>query len=173
MNIKEKIFDIISAIELSIFYISTIFINTIISDRYGILPSIIYMLLVAAVFGIALVSKNKKIWLLKVGVSVPFSYLVLQYFWKTHYYIRALNQSFPNYGRDTAGGRFAGSLLLLFFSVLCLISGGISLNINIRDYDSYRIKLFVFTSAFAVFIVCIVLISERQFPSYEYIVSHM
>jgi len=130
------------------------------------------MIFVTALYSIALVSKNKKIWLLKWGASIPFSYFVLQYFWNTHYSIRALNWVFPDYGRDTAGGRFAGSALFMIFSVMCLICGIITFFIKIKNYDKFRKIQFIVTLSSAVLIVCTVLILEKQFPSYGYIISH-
>ena len=112
----------------------------------------------------------KKTWLLKWGISVPGAFLVLLYFWAVHYSVRALNWVFPDYGRQSAGGRFADSFLLVVFSAMCLISGMISLFVKINDYDRFRRIQFIVTTVSAVATVCIVLILEKQFPSYEFIV---
>ena len=172
MNIKGFISAIVSAVEISVFYVSTIFIADIVSDKYGFAAAVVYMVFAAVLYGIALISRNKKEWLLKFGASIPFSLLCLLYFRLTDYSIRALNWVFPDYGLPSAGGQFASSFLFVIFSVMCLICLMISLFIRIKDYEKFSKIQLVITSVFAVLIICAVLILERQFPSYEYIAVH-
>lgn len=65
MKIKEIFTNIILAAEIAVLYISAIFINKIISDKYNLLLSLLYTALTAAIYALALISKNKKEWLLK------------------------------------------------------------------------------------------------------------
>ncbi len=170
MNVKQVITDIVPAAEISILFISAVFIGAVISYKFSFTAAIVYMAVIATLYGFALISRNKKTWLLKWGISVPGAFLVLLYFWTVHYSVRALNWVFPDYGRQSAGGRFADSFLLVVFSAMCLISGMISLFVKINDYDRFRRIQFIVTTVSAVATVCIVLILEKQFPSYEFIV---
>ena len=169
---KGFILAVVSAVEISVFYVSTIFIVNIVSGRYNFAAAVIYMVLAAVLYGITLVSRNKKEWLLKFGASLPFSLLCLQYFRLTDYSVRALNWVFPDYGLPSAGGRFASSFLFVIFSVMCLICLMVSLFIRIKDYARFSKIQLVITSVCVILIVSIVLILERQFPSYEYIAVH-
>ena len=49
-----------------------------------------------------------KKWLL----SLPISYLIFQYFWKTNYAVRALNWVFNDYGEQSEAGNFTGIVAL-------------------------------------------------------------
>lgn len=171
MNIKGVVSAVVSAVEISVFYVSTIFIGDIISNKFGFAAAVVYMVFAAVLYGFSLISGNKKEWLLKFGVSVPFSILCFLYFWLTNYSVRALNWVFPDYGLPSAGGQFAGAFLFVIFSVMCLICLIISLFIRIKNYDRFRKIGLAATSVFAVLIVCAVLILERQFPAYEHIAA--
>ena len=173
MNRKELLPDIISAMEAAIFFVSTIFIEEIISRKFGLAVSMVYIFFAAALYGMSLISANKKTWLLKWGLSIPFSFIVISYFHLTNYSVRALNWTFPDYGNPSAGSKFAAVILLLISSAMCLICGLISLFIKPKDHDRFKSVKFIITSVFAALIICVVLILERQFPTYEYIVSHI
>lgn len=173
MQKKEILTDIISAAEISVIFTSAVFFIDIISNRYGLLASFVFIAFAAVLYGTALISRSKRSWLIKWAVSIPFSFLVLLYFRITDYSVRSLNWVFPEYGTSSAGGMLASSFLLMIFLAACLISGLAALFIKISDSGRLRKVLFIIISAFAVITVCVVLILERQFPSYEYIMSHM
>lgn len=173
MNRKELLLNIISSVEAAIIFVSTIFIEEIISGKYGIAASLVYMVFADVLYGMSLISVNKKTWLLKWGLSIPFSFIVISYFHITNYSVRALNWAFPDYGNPSAGSKFAAVILLLISSAMCLICGLISLFIKPKDHDRFKSVIFIITSVFAALIICVVLILERQFPTYEYIVSHI
>ena len=59
---------------------ANIFIIPLTGNKFNFTVSLVYMVFVAALYGFALVSRNKRAWLLKWGVSIPFSFLILQYF---------------------------------------------------------------------------------------------
>ena len=172
MNIKSFTSVIVSAVEMSVFYVTALFIVDIIGSKYGFSASVFYMLFAACLYGFALAAGNKKEWLLKFAASIPFSFFVFLYFWRTDYSVRALNWLFPDYGLPSAGSRTASSILFVIFSVMCLICLLISLFIKIKDPGRFRKTQLVITSVFAVLIISAVLILERQFPSYEYIAVH-
>lgn len=172
MNKKLIIIDVIFALIISILYVSSIFISVIISCK-SIVLSMVYIVLTAFLYGTSLVSRKKTEWIFKYALSVPFSFILLQYFWKTHYSIRALNWVFPNYGRNTAGGGFVSIGLLTLSSVFCLTSGIIGLLIKPKNYKTFEKIQLIVTLPLTMLVVISILILERQFPSYNYIISHL
>ena len=94
MNVG-KISEIVYALEIAIIYTANLFLVPVIDNKYGLTVSFIYMAFAAVLYGFALVSRNKGSWLLKWGVSIPLSFLILQYFRITDYLVRALNWVFP------------------------------------------------------------------------------
>lgn len=156
----------------AVFYVSSLFISDIISFKSTIL-AFIYILVIAFVYGMSLVSEERKSVIIKWLLSIPLSYLVLQYFWKTHYSIRALNWIFPDYGRQTSGGNFAGFILMIFFSVLCLAGGIAALSFKPENYESFEKIQISVSCIFGVIIIFAVIFLERQFPSYAHILSNL
>lgn len=156
----------------AVFYVSSLFISDIIFLKSTIL-AFIYILVIAFLYGMSLVSEERKGVIIKWLLSVPLSYLVLQYFWKTHYSVRALNWILPDYGRQTGGGNFSGFILMMFFSVLCLASGISALSFKPENYKAFEKIQMSVSCIFGVIIVISVIFMERQFPSYEYIISHL
>ncbi|MBQ8966226.1 hypothetical protein [Ruminococcus sp.] len=164
---KSEVFTgLIAAAEISVIFVSAMFIADILSWSGGFFAALVYILLAAALYVLALISSSKKLWLLKWGVSVPLSFLVLQYFRYTDYMVRSLNWVFPNYGRQSAGGNFAGMLLLAVLSFMCLAGGLTALSMSREDKGS-DIRRLIVTSVFTAMIVYGVLVCEAQFPSYE------
>lgn len=173
LNKNDVIRDLILGAELAVFYVSAIFLETIINDTCGFGVTIIYLLGVAALYGFTLVSKNKIEWLLKWVVSIPVSFLVLLYFRKTNYAIRALNWILPGYGRDSAGGRFVAGFLFMILSALCVVGGIISLFAEKEKYDYVNGVQLIASSLLAVVIIVAVLAPESMFPSYERVMMYM
>ena len=159
--------DILLALIVSILYVSSMFILAIIIDKYNLTEAFIYSIFIAVLYGFALLSKSRIIWLLKWELSIPFVVPVLYYFELTHYEIRATNWIFPNYGRTTGGGYFAYAFVFLIFSVFCIITGILSLIIKINDYDRFRKIQFYISAGFCIVIVLIILLLQLQFPTYE------
>ena len=132
------IIDIVLSTSISILFASSVFIADLISIRrspfeYG------YILLAALLYGFGMVSRNIRRWGLKWVLSVPISYLVMQYFRQTEFSIRALNWVLPEYGKRSAGGNLAGLYLLCIQLIVCAISGiaGISVGKVLADRDKY------------------------------------
>jgi len=172
LNTKEIISNLFFALTLAILYVSTIFVAPVISYGNEVL-SLIYIEFIAILYGISLISRNKKIWLIRWGLSIPFSYLVIQYFWNVNYAIRALNWAFPYYGEASAGGNFASSCWMLLLSISCLFSGIIGLFIKIDNFAKFeKIQIIIILIVIGL-IVAAVLLLEHQFPPYDYIISHL
>lgn len=172
MNKKLIIIDVISALIISILYVSSIFLSVIASYK-SIVLSMVYIVVTAFLYGTSLVSRKKTEWMFKYALSIPFSFLLLQYFWKTNYSIRALNWVFPNYGKDTAGGGFTGGLLFILSSAFCLTSGILSLFIKPKNYKTFEKLQLIITIPLTMLIVVFILILEQQFPSYNSMISHL
>ncbi len=170
MNVG-KISEIVYALEIAIIYTANLFLVPVIDNKYGLTVSFIYMAFAAVLFGFALVSRNKGSWLLKWGVSIPLSFLILQYFRITDYPVRALNWVFPGYGRPSGGGQFADLFLGILFTAMCLICGLVSLFISRKLPDRFRKIQFAVMLLFSVLTVCAVLMLEMQFPDINEILS--
>jgi len=100
-------------------------------------------------------------------VSLPLSYVALQYFWKSHYAIRALNWAFPYYGENSAGGNSAGGIRLLVFAVLCLVGIGVGMSCKSQEEERTERKRLVFGTVAAGVVIVLVLWLESKFPAYE------
>ena len=88
--------------------------------RTETMVEITVLLVVAVIYAVMLLSENRKTLLLKWVLTLPFSFLCLEYFWQTHYSVRALNWMTEGYGKQSAGGNFAGFLFLVLLFVLCI-----------------------------------------------------
>lgn len=165
------ILEIIYALEIAIIFTANIFIVPLTGNKFNFTVSLVYMVFVAALYGFALVSRNKRAWLLKWGVSIPFSFLILQYFRITDYSIRALNWVFPGYGRPSGGGQFATAFMTILFTAMCLISGLISIFISSRTSVRFKRIQFIAVLLFSVLTVGAVLMLEMQFPAVNEILS--
>ncbi len=173
MSGKKIAKDVLLAAEIAVFYVSSVFLSKIITDAFGLAAAFIYILFISALYGLALISDDKIEWLVKWGLSIPISRLVLQYFISADYSVRALNWLFPNYGRETAGGNFTGFFLIVMLSVNCLIAAFIALVTDREKHQTAKRSQLIVTSFFAAVIIAVVLILESMFPSYEHISAHM
>ena len=109
---------IICSTTMSVITVSAIFLAEIIgiANELFRLP---YLLVVAVIYAAMLLSESKKQLLLKWVLSLPFSFFCFEYFWQTHYSIRALNWIIEGYGTQSAGGNFSGFIVLILLLVLC------------------------------------------------------
>ena len=157
---------------MSVLFESAIFISELISYKTDN-AAFVCIVFTAVIYGISSVSRNKKTWLIKWLISIPFSYVILQYFWSSDYAVRALNYVIPDHGKPSAGGNFAGFLLFAFQTAACLISGIAALFIKPKNYETFEKIQIGISSVSAVITAAFVVISEQRFPSYEYIISNM
>ena len=165
--------DILLSVSIAVLFVSTIFLSNLISIKLSPLEYV-YIIFVALLYGMGMVSRDIKHWILKWVISIPFSYLVIQFFWKTDFSLRALNWVLKDYGKESAGGRFAGFIFLCFQFICCFISGIASIVAGkiLTDHGRYEKnekKQVIAGIAVAVLIVIIVLFLEMNFPSAEYV----
>lgn len=172
---KKDIFkDILFAAFLAIIFVSTIFISRIIS--YTNEMAYIYEAIAALLYGLALISNKISDTIFKWLFSLPFSYIVFQYFWRTEYAIRSLNWVFPDYGEPTAGGNFDGFFELCFLLFCCLITMWIAFAITktlaVSDKEKnckiFKIIQAIVCGVAAAAIIAVVIILEQQFPDKVY-----
>ena len=175
VNLNRIIIDIVLSISISILFVSSVFLSDLISIKHSPLEYV-YIILVALLYGFLMVSRNIRHWGLKWVISIPISYLVLQYFWQTEFSIRALNWVLPEYGKRSAGGNFAGFTLLCIQISACFISGiaGIGVEKRLTDRETYEKfeKTQVITGVIVALIIVIVVgMLERSFPSADMLTS--
>lgn len=173
VNLNRIIIDIVLSISVSILFVSSVFLSDLISIKHYPLEYV-YIILVALLYGFLMVSRNIRHWGLKWVISIPISYLVLQYFWQTEFSIRALNWVLPEYGKRSAGGKFASSFLLCILVAACFISGIASIGVGkmLVDrelFDKFEKKQVIASVGIALIIAIAVLLLERNFPSAEYV----
>lgn len=169
---KDLFKDILFAAFLAIIFVSTIFISRIIS--YTSVMTYIYEAIAELLYGLALISDKVSDVIFKWLFSLPLSYIVFQYFWRTEYAIRSLNWVFPDYGEPTAGGNFDGFIQLCFLLLSCTISMVVAFTMStsfttatsdkIRKYKKIKKIQTIVCGVLSVAIVLTVIILEQQFP---------
>ena len=169
-DLKDILSAVVFAFILAVLFVSAFFLSNIIAAK-GVIPAFAYIILTAVVYGVTMISKNTKTALLKWGLSVLFSYLVLQYFWQTNYAVRALNWTDPGYGSASAGGNFAGFVQLIFLCISCLIGGIAGMFAEKKNFEKFRKVQFFVSFVSAGLVIAAVLILEQQFPAYKDIIS--
>lgn len=158
------------SLSAALIFVSTIFLSNMVAVKNTAL-SLIIIFVAAVVYGLTLKSSTTKSVLWKWVVSLPLAYLILQYFWATHYAVRSLNWLLPRYGQSNAGGRTAGAVLLLVFTVLCIIAVGIAQYAVPKWSKRFAHIQWITALVMAVAVIVIVLVLEQQFPSYQYVIT--
>ena len=157
---------------MSVSFTSAVFLSNIVSVVNPIF-AIVYLIIVAAFYAGMLISETGKIIFVKWMLSLPISFVCFQYFWKTHYSIRALNWMLPDYGNQSAGGNFAGSVMLIIQLVLCLFAVFVAVSVKPWDYRKFEKIQLVSGIVFGIVNVITVVILEMQFPSYQTIMQYI
>lgn len=157
---------------MAVQYVSAIFMTELLSCKSSLL-AVLCTLLTAAVWTVLLLSESKRDVLLKWLLSVPLCYPVLLYFWHTHFAVRALNWALPGYGSQSAGGAFAGSLLVVLLAAFCAI-GLLAALARPQEPSPKReaIRLGIGAGC-TVITVAAVLLLGIQFPPYEAIIARV
>lgn len=173
MKLKDIKTDIVLSVSIAVLFVSTFFLSDMILIKLSPLE-FVFILFAAILYGLGMVSRDIKHWILKWVLSIPVSFVVIQYFWKTDFSLRALNWILKDYGNTSAGGRFAGFILLCFQVICFFISGiaGIAAGKTLVDrdkYEAYERKQVIIGLAVTLLIVIIVVMLERSFPSAEYV----
>lgn len=172
MDRSEAAKTVLFAAMISVLFVCAVFLSDIISYVSTVL-SIMYIILSAAIYGFCLISRNRIIWLVKWGLSLPLSYIVFNYFQTYHYSIRALNRVFPDYGRQTAGGAFAMVGLFFMLCILCAVSGIAAMFIKPKNTAVFsKVQLITAVCAGGITVAAVLLL-EQQFPPYEYIEAYI
>lgn len=96
---------------LAVLGVTPIFLGAFISYKFMIL-SFVYYCSMAILYAMILRSDKYTEAIKKWLLSLPISYLIFQYFWKTNYAVRALNWVFNDYGEQSEAGNFTGIVAL-------------------------------------------------------------
>ena len=161
---------IICSMAMSAVIVSAVFLSEIISIASNLLL-LPYLLLVVVLYVAMLLSESNKSVLVKWVVSLPLSYLCFNYFWKTHYSVRALNWVINDYGKQSAGGNFAGFATLVFLLILCLAGIIFAFVKSSEKIKSYIKSQSLTGITMIILIMAIVLYLETLFPSYAVVIS--
>lgn len=157
---------------ISVSFTSAVFLSNIVSIASPML-AIVYLFIVAAFYAGMLISETGKIIFVKWMLSLPISFVCFQYFWKTHYSIRALNWMLSDYGKQSAGGSFAGFVMLIIQLVLCLFAIIVAVSVKPRNYRKFEKIQLVSGIVFGIVNVITVVILEMQFPSYQAVMQYI
>lgn len=157
---------------MSVFFVTTLFLADIISWKND-KAALAYVIFMVVLYGI-MIYGHFVYYFIKWVISLPLSYLVINYFWKTNYAVRSLNWMFPGYGKMSAGGGFAFGVITVGFVIACFISMGIAFFLSAASLNVKAEKVAVFEKIqlglgvlLSVFIIALTVALERKFPSYE------
>lgn len=160
---KEVIRSIAGALCLAVMFVSSIFLIAAISYKSEPV-AVIYALFISVVYFLTLISPDKKKWLIKYLLSIPLSFGIITYFWKTDYSVRALNWAYPEYGRFSAGGNLNGLMQVVLFSGISLVAIIVSLFIKPKKGNAFNKLQNIVCLAATAAVVIFTLLLEAQFP---------
>ena len=162
---------IICSATMSVITVSAIFLSEIIgiANELFRLP---YLLVVAVIYAAMLLSESKKQLLLKWVLSLPFSFFCFEYFWQTHYSIRALNWIIEEYGTQSAGGNFSGFIVLILLLVLCFAGMIFAYSKSSEKIKRYTKAQSLVSLLILILVIIVVVSLESFFPSYRDVMSY-
>lgn len=162
---------ILCSAAMSAVVVSAIFLAEIIriANIFLLVP---YFLVVAVIYTALLLSENRKTLLLKWVLVLPFSFFCFEYFWQTHYSIRALNWMIEDYGKQSAGGNFAGFLFLILLFVLCVAGILFAYSRSSEKIKRYTKAQSLVSLLLLVLVIVVVVTLEAFFPSYPDVLSN-
>lgn len=169
-NKIEIAYVLICSVLLAIFWVPTLFLGDIISYNFDILP-FIYFGFMAILYALMLKSNKLIESFVKWGISIPISYWIFKYFWKTNYALRSLNWVIKGYGKQSAGGAFASFFYCSTFCFFCILAVLFIGKLKISDYKSFQKIQACVGSLIGIVIVVVTFILESMFPSYSSIFS--
>ena len=153
-------------------FVSAVFMTELISCKSSVL-ALLCTILTAGIWTVLLLSESRGEVLLKWLLSVPLCYPVLLYFWHTHFAVRALNWALPGYGSQSAGGAFAGSLLVVLLAAFCAIGLLAALARPQAPSPKREAVRLGIGAGCTVITVAAVLLLTSQFPPYEAIIARV
>lgn len=162
---------ILCSAAMSAVVVSAIFLEELIriANIFLLVP---YFLVVAVIYTALLLSESRKALLLKWVLALPFSFFCFEYFWQTHYSIRALNWMIEGYGKQSAGGNFAGFLFLILLFVLCVAGILFAYSRSSEKIKRYTKAQSLVSLLLLVLVIVVVVALEAFFPSYPDVLSY-
>ena len=171
---------IISAVTMATVTVSGIFIPEVLCKKIpgeaGVVLAFLYLFLIALIYTAVLISENKKIGLIKCLLSLPFSYLCLNYFWKTHFSIRVLNwplNAYEVYGSQSAGGNFNGFFMTISMLGLCAIGIVVAMIMSRPKMKRFSLPQVIAGAIITVANIAIVLYLESLLPSWDLVNTYI
>ena len=162
--------DIFLAGCMAVFFTPVIFLSDIISNKFSsigilwLMMILFYLVMTTALYGLAFLSESKLHSFIRLGLSIPFSFLCLTYFWNTDYSIRSLNWIYPHYGKSGPGSGLLILLILLMLGMICIAEIVLCIEFRQHLYQKFRKLQFPLCAVAAVILILIVVLLERQFP---------
>jgi len=152
---------------LAVTYISALFLGEVVSYKCGSPETFMYIGMMAIIYLLMLISKDRKNVVIKWILSIPFAIPVWYWFVKSEYSLRALNWAIPGYGRQSGGGAFAVVFLWAAFTGMCIVALFVCVAGKLK-FSEKILKMQPFISlAVTLFVIAAVFILERKFPSAE------
>ena len=150
---------------LAVMYISDIFLIEVSSYKFELPATFILIGLMAILYFMSLISKERKYTITKWLLSIPLAIPVWYCFVKSNYSLRALNWAIPEYGGQSGGGAFAVVYLWALFSGLCIIALLASIAVKPKLPEKVWSKQLYVSITVTLLIISAVIILGRQFPS--------
>lgn len=158
------------AAAMAVFFVTTVFLSDIISWKANLWVTLAYLAVMAALYGALLIGSVSELFI-KWGLSLPLSYLVINWFWETDFAVRSLNWAFPGYGRQSAGGGFAFGVLIMTFLGACLGAFIAALCISIlgkpKAHPAFLKAQVRAGGALLAAVIIVTILLEKRFPTYD------
>ena len=162
---KDKVSTIVLSVCLAVIFVATIFLIGPVSYKFNLPVTLIYSCLMTLLYMFTLADEKRKTMLIKWLLSIPLSFPVWKWFVRCEFMLRCLNWFFPEYGRQSAGGAFAQSFLMLIFMGVC--GSGVFICLLTKPKLPEKVKKLqpVISLALTLILWMIVLVLEKNFPS--------
>ena len=162
--------DIFLAGCMAVLFTPVIFLSDIISNKFSSIGILwlsfifLYLVVITALYGLAFLSESKLHSYIRLGLSIPFSYLCLTYFWNTDYSIRSLYWIYPQYEKPGPGNGLLLLLILVLLSMICIAEIVLCVEYRQQLCQKFRKLQFPLCAAAAVIVILIVVLLEKRFP---------
>lgn len=98
---------------------------------------------------------------------------VLSIFLENSLFDKGTELDASDYGNQSAGGNFAGFVMLIILLVLCLLAINVAVSVKPGNYRKFEKIQLVSGIVFGIVNVITVVILEMQFPSYQAVMQYI
>ncbi len=164
---ENKLSKILSTAMLSacmaVTYMSALFLGAAVSYRFALPVTFVFFGLMAVIYLLTAISRDRKTALIKWLISIPLAIPVWYWFVIREYASRALNWAFPDYGSQSGGGATAVVFLWAVFTGLCSVAILVSIAVKPKlPGKVWKIQPF-FSLVLTVLTAATVIILDMQF----------